>query len=75
MAQIEGDLSEILVDAAASLNAYVEASGYLPYVLPNPAIRGLVEYQRVNDYTFVLRAKVSDVSLVMHSTDSKPRRE
>ena len=50
--QIEENLSDILSSAAATLRKYELANGSLPPLLPNPAVRGLVKYQRINDFSF-----------------------
>lgn len=65
--QIERNLEDILTASAASLRNYEIANGSLPPLLPNPSIRGLVKYQRHNDFSFRLVATIGDVTMVMDS--------
>ncbi|MGB0692979.1 MAG: hypothetical protein ACPGPD_09715 [Pseudomonadales bacterium] len=73
--QIEENLSDILSSAAATLKKYELANGSLPPLLPNPAVRGLVEYQRLNDFSFHLEATIGDVTMVMESSKPHPFRK
>lgn len=72
---IERDLENILNSAAASLRSYEIESGVLPAILPNPAIRGLVKYERQSDNRYRLSATVNNVSIVLDSSMDRPIRE
>jgi hypothetical protein len=73
--RIEQDVEGILSKAAASLRTYEINTGVLPPVLPNPAIRGLVRYERHSDFSFRLTATIGDVTMVMDSKSTRPHRE
>ncbi|MDA0978136.1 MAG: hypothetical protein O3B72_06240 [Proteobacteria bacterium] len=72
--KIEQDLSGILRTAAESLRSYEQNNGVLPPILPNPSIRGLVRYEKQNDFSFVLTATVADITLVLESSKAHPYR-
>ena len=72
---IERDLTAVLTSAATSLRNYQHESGMLPAVLPNPSIRGLVHYERQNDFHFVLSASVGDVTMVLESDKANAHRK
>ncbi len=65
--KIEADLTTILNTAAGTVRKYRDESGSLPPLLPNPAIRGLVDYDRRSEISFVLTATVSNVTMVLES--------
>ncbi len=73
--KLERDLTTVLNAASGSLNNYMDQHGVLPYVLPNPAIRGLVRYEKRSDFGFTLRASMGNVTMVMDSTATAPYRE
>lgn len=73
--KIEEDLSGILTTAANSLRSYQINTGSLPALLPNPAIRGLVNYERATDDDFILTATIHNVTMVMDSTQTRSYRE
>lgn len=73
--KIERDLGSILSTAASSLHHYEAANGVLPPLLPNPAIRGLVKYDRLSDFNFQLTATISNVTMVMSASSTSPRRK
>ena len=74
-ARIESDLGTVLSKAASTLRSYEINNGALPFVLPNPAIRGLVKYERQSDSLFRLEATISSVTMVMESSNLRPYRE
>lgn len=73
--QIEEDLGGLLARTSESLHAYQKINGVLPPLLPNPPIRGLVDYDRHSDISFTLRASIGDVTMVMGSASTAPYRE
>lgn len=73
--QIEEDLGGLLTRTSESLHAYQKNNGVLPPLLPNPPIRGLVDYDRHSDISFTLRASIGDVTMVMGSASTAPYRE
>lgn len=73
--KIERDLGGILNTAASSLRSFEIADGSLPLLLPNPAIRGLVKYDRRSDFSFLLTATVGNVTMVLDSSSTSPHRE
>ena len=73
--KIESDLGGILTKASNSLRAYEISTGVLPPVLPNPAIRGLVKYERLSDHRYQLRASISKVTMIMGSSSISPSRQ
>ncbi|MCB1646905.1 MAG: hypothetical protein KDI36_15705 [Pseudomonadales bacterium] len=73
--KIEADLGDLLQAASASLHAYEIKNGVLPPMLPKAAIRGLVQYQRHSDFSFTLKATISDVTVVLESGTAHPHRE
>lgn len=74
-AKIETDLGELLQTTSASLHAYEIANGVLPPILPNPAIRGLVQYERHSDIAFTLSATIGEVTVELESNAMHPRRK
>lgn len=73
--KIERDLGGILTNAASSLRSIEIANGSLPPLLPNPAIRGLVKYERRSDFSFLLTATIGNVTVVLDSSGTRPHRE
>jgi len=73
-AKIERDLEDVLNTTAASLAHYQTANGVLPHLLPNPAIRGLVKYERQSDYDYTLTATISGVTMRKTSSKMHPYR-
>lgn len=73
-ARIERDLEHILSRAADSLGRYESLNGVLPPLLPNPAIRGLVRYERESDFSYTLTATISNVTMVKTSSRLHPFR-
>lgn len=73
--KIESDLSTLLQKAATSLDNYESTNGELPLLLPNPAIRGLVHYERRSSFSYRLSATVHTVTMVLDSTSTAPYRE
>ncbi len=73
--RIEEDLSQVLRNAAGAINRYEDSYGELPMLLPNPAIRGLVEYERVSEYSYRLSATIHTVTMVLDSSSTMPHRE
>ncbi len=72
--QIEMDLNDLLTSTGRSLRNFQLSTGALPYALPNPAIRGLVKFQRLNDRQFVLSASINDITVQYDSREAYPRR-
>lgn len=73
--RIEEDLGHVLQNAAATVNRYEADYGELPFLLPNPAIRGLVQYERRSDFSYRLSATVHTVTMVLESSETRPYRE
>ena len=71
---VESDLSSIVTKAAATLKTYRDSTGALPYVIPNPAIRGLVHYERQSDFAFILTANAAGITIEFDSARNSPRR-
>lgn len=72
--KIVRDLDTVLRSAAGSLERYESVNGVLPPILPNPAIRGLVVYERNNDFSYRLSATINDVTMVLESSHTMPYR-
>ena len=73
--KIEEDLSKILQNSSVEVERYLDSYGELPMILPNPAIRGLVQYERVSAYSYRLSATVHTVTMVLDSSSTMPHRE
>lgn len=73
--KIERDLGGVLSQASNTLQSYETASGSLPPILPNPAIRGLVKYERRSDFHYQLSATIGNVTMVMDSNSISPYRQ
>ncbi|MFT7246003.1 MAG: hypothetical protein ACI82A_003374 [Candidatus Azotimanducaceae bacterium] len=73
--KIESDLGGVLSNVAITLRNYQANTGSLPPILPNPAIRGLVKFDRRSDFSYQLTATISNVTMVMDSTSTSPYRQ
>ena len=73
--EIQSDLEGILITAAGSIRNYELRNGALPPLLPNPAIRGLVKYDRIDAVRFQLQATIGDVTVVLDSSNLHPQRQ
>ena len=74
-AKIEKALGAILTKTSISLHHYQARNGLLPPLLPNPAIRGLVRYDRRSDYDFQLTATINKVTMTMNASSTSPLRK
>ena len=73
--KIARDLEHILSRATDSLESYERLNGTLPPLLPNPAIRGLVGYDRKSDFDYALTATIGSVTMVKTASSHLPYRQ
>ena len=73
--KIARDLEHILSRATDSLESYERLNGTLPPLLPNPAIRGLVRYDRKSDFDYALTATIGSVTMVKTASSHLPYRQ
>ena len=72
--KIETDLGSMLSRTSSTLQNYRISNGVLPHVLSNPAIRGLVKYERRSNISYRLTATIGNVTMVMDSNKIDPYR-